>query len=58
MGEAVQTPHRFRAGIGLEETGLPFTKAIALGGELGVEYAWFDLDYALADVGDVAHGGG
>ena len=37
MGEAVQTPYRFRVGIGLEETGLPFTKAIALGGELGAE---------------------
>ena len=39
--------YEFKIGICLQMTGHPFERAMALGAELGAEYAWCNLDYAL-----------
>ena len=42
------TDYRFKIGMFLQMTGLPFDQELALAEELGAEYGWFtDLDWAI-----------
>lgn len=45
--------YRFKIGIDLQMTGLPFDEALALAEELGVRYGWFgDLHWAVGEISD------
>jgi sugar phosphate isomerase/epimerase len=44
--------YEFKIGMALQFN-RPFREAVALGRELGARYGWVDLDFALAEVGDI-----
>jgi sugar phosphate isomerase/epimerase len=45
--------YRFKIGMDLQMTGLPFDEALALAEELGVRYGWFgDLHWAVDEITD------
>ena len=43
-------PYKFKVGMCLQAS-MPFGRAVSLARELGAEYGWFDIDFAVEGVG-------